>query len=100
MDFSLSDEHKLFRSTIRQFVDNEIRPATSQILLATVPADSSMEQAWSLSSTLLVASPLTGRRSGSQIRTTARSAKFSRVLRSRLSNSNRPATRSTSTRAS
>ena len=26
MDFSLSDEHKLFRSTIRQFVDNEIRP--------------------------------------------------------------------------
>jgi alkylation response protein AidB-like acyl-CoA dehydrogenase len=26
MDFSLSDEHRLFRSTIRQFVDNEIRP--------------------------------------------------------------------------
>jgi hypothetical protein len=26
MDFSLSDEHKLFRSTIREFVDNEIRP--------------------------------------------------------------------------
>ena len=30
MDFSLSDEHKLFRSTIRDFVDNEIRPVARE----------------------------------------------------------------------
>ena len=30
MDFELSDEHKLFRSTLREFVDKEIRPVARE----------------------------------------------------------------------
>ena len=30
MDFSLSEEHALFRSTVREFVDREIRPVTRE----------------------------------------------------------------------
>ena len=31
MDFELTEEHKLFRATLREFVDKEIRPVAREM---------------------------------------------------------------------